>query len=132
MRIEDFSPTVPDATRRALIETFNFGFAELATAIIGGVSPSAHRTDALRKLLESKMTLIHGITHPRTIQYEGTVTTYDATTGRGLVTVKTTGRLDEDFPFVTDEFQAEDLKVGDRVRFAVNDSGFTTRLGKVG
>ena len=65
MQIEDFKPTVPDQATSELIRAFHQVFGELAAGILGQVPPSAHRTDALRKLLESKMTLIHGITHPR-------------------------------------------------------------------
>jgi hypothetical protein len=65
MRIEDFAPAIPNGKTLELMQRFNDAFGELAEDIIGAVEPSAHRTDALRKLLESKMTLIHGITHPR-------------------------------------------------------------------
>ena len=65
MQIEDFNPVILHGKTLELMERFNDAFGELAEDIIGAVEPSAHRTAALRKLLESKMTLIHGITHPK-------------------------------------------------------------------
>ena len=67
MNLSDFSPTVPTvptAKQKSGIDFFNIVYAELAANILNIGEPSAHRTAALRLLLESKMTLIHGITHP--------------------------------------------------------------------
>ena len=64
MNLDDFSPTVPTETQKSEIDYYSKAYIYLATDILIQ-SPSAHRTAALRLLLESKMTLIHGITHPQ-------------------------------------------------------------------
>ena len=65
MQIEDFKPTIPTDGQIHAIRQLTTVYTHLAQEILDGVEPSAHRTDALRKLLESKMTLIHGLTHPK-------------------------------------------------------------------
>ncbi len=64
MLLRDFYPNVPTAAQSDLIVRFTESYRNLAAEIVSEVPPSSHRTTALRKLLESKMTLIHGITHP--------------------------------------------------------------------
>jgi hypothetical protein len=64
MQMTDFRLVTPSPNQQVEIADANVQFQTLADWIIGGVDPSAHRTVALRKLLESKMTLIHAITHP--------------------------------------------------------------------
>ena len=64
MRIEDFSSTVPTADTQLRITEVAAAYRNLVVLIHEQVPGSAHRTDALRKLLESRMTLIHGLTHP--------------------------------------------------------------------
>lgn len=63
MNLTDFVASVPTAEQLALIADFSTSFQFLAGQIEHNVPNSAHRTSALRKLLEAKMTLIHGITH---------------------------------------------------------------------
>ena len=66
MQLSDFSPTIPTADQLDQIKLVNSDYEKLALVILSsGIPPSAHRTAALRLLLESKMTLIHGITHPQ-------------------------------------------------------------------
>ena len=70
MNIGDFSPVVPTDGQVLVIKKFNDLYLDLATAIRchGETKMTSlegpHITAALRLLLESKMTLIHGITHP--------------------------------------------------------------------
>lgn len=64
MKLSDFSPAVPSDLQIAEIEFYTKLYSMLAGQILNTDKPSAHRTAALRLLLESKMTLIHGITHP--------------------------------------------------------------------
>lgn len=63
MKIEDFSPTAATPAQFKLIDGVTAKYADIASRIISVIPESAHRTAALRLLLESKMTLIHGITH---------------------------------------------------------------------
>ncbi len=65
MRVEDFSPIVPTKQQTETMNRFNQRYQDLAQSIIDetNVPVNVHRTAALRLLLESKMTLIHGITH---------------------------------------------------------------------
>lgn len=63
MDIKDFSPTVPNDAVQDLISDITYNYMYLANRIFEKVGSTPHRTAALRKLLESKMTLIHGITH---------------------------------------------------------------------
>ena len=65
MQLNHFSPVVPDAGTILIINNVTAAYETLASAILNIGPASAHRTAALRKLLESKMTLIHGITHPQ-------------------------------------------------------------------
>lgn len=64
MRLSDFTPTKPTQDELGLIRISERLYRDLAEQIICNISESAHRTVALRKLLESKMILIQGITHP--------------------------------------------------------------------
>lgn len=64
MRIEDFSPTIPSSEAALSVVEVSAAYRNLAVLILEQVPGNAHRTDALRKLLESKMTLIHALTHP--------------------------------------------------------------------
>lgn len=64
MQASDFAPTVPTDEQAKMIREVNAVFQLAAEDFINLVPSSAHRTAALRKLLEAKMTLIHGITHP--------------------------------------------------------------------
>jgi hypothetical protein len=67
MQLSDFSPTIPTPEQLHSIQLANYDYKKLAQVILTDplIPPSAHRTAALRLLLESKMTLIHGITHPQ-------------------------------------------------------------------
>ena len=65
MQLSDFSPTIPTADQIDQINLVNADYSTLADIVLQDIAPSAHRTAALRLLLESKMTLIHGITHPQ-------------------------------------------------------------------
>lgn len=64
MQLNDFQVMVPNSEQLEDIQNFGIRYQELAEIILDEVKPSGHRTAALRLLLESKMTLIHGITHP--------------------------------------------------------------------
>ena len=70
MNIGDFSPVVPTEEQVLVIKKFNELYWDLACAIrthgetVMTKLEGPHITAALRLLLESKMTLIHGITHP--------------------------------------------------------------------
>jgi hypothetical protein len=72
MNANDFQSNVPSVDQQDLMSDMAIYYQDIADTIIGRVGPSAHRTAALRLLLESKMTLIHGITHPTSskITYE--------------------------------------------------------------
>lgn len=64
MQPSDFLPVrVLTEEQSDLLRKFETAYASLALIVIEAMPNSAHRTAALRKLLESKMTLIHGITH---------------------------------------------------------------------
>ena len=64
MQLSDFSPVrVLTSEQSALLLQAEGAYQALASRILDEVAPSAHRTASLRLLLESKMTLIHGITH---------------------------------------------------------------------
>lgn len=65
MNLNDFRSNTPTPEQMVLLEQATNGYEALATRILEEVSNSAHRTAALRLLLESKMMLIHGITHPQ-------------------------------------------------------------------
>lgn len=65
MQLSDFSPTKPSLEQSGLILQADDMYADIAEQILNEIKPSAHRTAALRLLLESKMALIHGITHPQ-------------------------------------------------------------------
>lgn len=62
-------------------------------------------------------------------QHEGPITSYDKTTGRGVVIAETGGGPDGDFPFL---FLASEcgFNVGDRVRFIVTAMGHATCFEK--
>lgn len=60
----DFQPTVPNDAQKAAIQAINEKFFGLSVDVMFIVPNSAHRTAALRHLLDAKMTLIHAITHP--------------------------------------------------------------------
>ena len=64
MNQSDFVPTVPSDEQRRKIEYVNERFQILVIDLLFTVPNSAHRTCALRHLLDAKMSLIHGITHP--------------------------------------------------------------------
>jgi hypothetical protein len=64
MNLTDFSPTKPTTEQLETIEAINREYSHLAEGTVLNVPSSAHRNRALRLLLESKMTLIHGVTHP--------------------------------------------------------------------
>jgi hypothetical protein len=64
MDIQDFRPKKADAGQIALIKQIEDQYVALAGEILRLTAPSAHRTAALRLLLESKMTMTHSITHP--------------------------------------------------------------------
>ena len=64
MLLSDFSPTKPTEEQLETIAAINREYSHLAEGTLLNVAPSTHRTAALRLLLESKMTLIHGVTHP--------------------------------------------------------------------
>jgi hypothetical protein len=66
MILSDFVPNKPTQDQLELLESVNREYLKLAEGTLANVPSSAHRTAALRLLLESKMTLIHGITHPLT------------------------------------------------------------------
>jgi hypothetical protein len=65
MNLTDFGPTKPTQDQIETIEAINREYSKLAEGTLINVTPSAHRTAALRLLLESKMTLVHGVTHPQ-------------------------------------------------------------------
>lgn len=68
MNIDDFRPVPPaKLTPDQLfnIDQVNVEFEATADFVISDIPSSAHRTAALRLLLEAKMTLTHGITHPQ-------------------------------------------------------------------
>jgi hypothetical protein len=64
MQLSDFKPTIPGPMEQEWIKAIGEVYYRLADNIVRAIPSSAHRTAALRLLLESKMTLIHGITHP--------------------------------------------------------------------
>lgn len=64
MDITDFHPNQMSKTDLQRIKDFETKFAALAADIIVSIGSCAHRTAALRKLLEAKMTVIHAISHP--------------------------------------------------------------------
>jgi hypothetical protein len=63
MDFGDFFPNKPNEWQLKQIEEITKDYQALASAILENTASSAHRTAALRLLLESKMTLIHGVTH---------------------------------------------------------------------
>lgn len=63
MNLSDFQAAVPTPLQVRQLEYYTEKFALLAADILAQVPATAHRTAALRLLLEAKMTLIHGITH---------------------------------------------------------------------
>lgn len=63
MNKEDFDPVIPTQQQTLDIVNSNTNYQTLAALILKNIPISDHRTTALRLLLESKMTLIHGITH---------------------------------------------------------------------
>ena len=64
MKAIDFIPAATSLEQRNLIATVNGRFYDLACSIEALIPSSANRTAALRKMLEAKMTLVQGITHP--------------------------------------------------------------------
>ena len=64
MNQSDFTPAVPTPDQVSALEAINKIFYDTAQMSEGLVPPSAHRTAALRLLLQAKMTLTHAITHP--------------------------------------------------------------------
>jgi hypothetical protein len=64
MQLSDFTWRAVNEEQASKITVLTQAFEDLVTDIEGMVSASAHRTAALRKLLEAKMTVIHAITHP--------------------------------------------------------------------
>jgi len=66
MRIEDFSPNAVSPEDQTLIREVTANYVNLAKYLLNNneIEGSAHKTAALRLLLESKMTLIQAITHP--------------------------------------------------------------------
>lgn len=63
MKANDFVAVKATDDQMQLINMYSEQYQDLAADIIASVNASPHRTAALRLLLESKMTLIHGITH---------------------------------------------------------------------
>jgi len=64
MKASDFLPTQLSAEGGVLVRELTAQFHNLALFVEDNVEPSADRTAALRKMLEAKMTLVQGITHP--------------------------------------------------------------------
>lgn len=64
MKIEDFIAVVPTEEQKDALAKISTEYKLTAEEIFKRIPSSAHRSAALRLLLESKMTLIHGITHP--------------------------------------------------------------------
>jgi hypothetical protein len=64
MDINDFHPQTISESGAELIKKFETLYSNLAAEIMASTARSAHQTAALRLLLESKMTLVHSITHP--------------------------------------------------------------------
>lgn len=64
MDITDFHPKEVSKNDLQRIKDFENKFSALAAEIIVNIGSCAHRTAALRKLLEAKMTVIHAISHP--------------------------------------------------------------------
>lgn len=62
MDITDFAAVLVSDSDKKLIDAISAKYAELAGQILRTTAPSAHRTAALRLLLESKMTMVHAIT----------------------------------------------------------------------
>lgn len=65
MNLEDFLAVRVTKEQMISVRRAESNYFNLAQMIEQTVVPSAHRTAALRFLLESKMTLIQGITHPQ-------------------------------------------------------------------
>ena len=63
MKTGDFQYARATSEQLMVIDRMTAEFVKLATIIQEDVPVSAHRTAALRKMLEAKMTLVHGITH---------------------------------------------------------------------
>jgi hypothetical protein len=64
MDIQDFYPVTVDDWQKAKIEEIGQAYATLAGFILTNTASSAHRTAALRLLLDSKMTMVHALSHP--------------------------------------------------------------------
>jgi hypothetical protein len=65
MDLKDFRTAIITSTEQlSLLQAVNEGYEFLAEHIFAEVAPSPQRTIALHRLLESKMNLVHGITHP--------------------------------------------------------------------
>lgn len=62
MDITDFHAVCTSESQQNLIKEISAKYAELAGQILRTTAPSAHRTAAMRLLLESKMTMIHAVT----------------------------------------------------------------------
>lgn len=63
MDIQDFSAKTLCESDQKLVAMIGGSYLHLAGEILRLTAPSAHRTAALRLLLESKMTMIHAISH---------------------------------------------------------------------
>lgn len=63
MDIQDFYAKPMCESDTKLAAQIGEKYAVLAGEILRTTAPSAHRTAALRLLLESKMTMIHGLSH---------------------------------------------------------------------
>ena len=70
MNIFDFEPNAASAGQIEQIRAIQEKFQLLAFDILFEIPNSAHRTSALRHLLDAKMTLVHAITHPQTLQLQ--------------------------------------------------------------
>lgn len=63
MDIQDFFAVPMCESDQKLAKEVEAKYMQLAGEIMRLTAPSAHRTAALRLLLESKMTMIHAISH---------------------------------------------------------------------
>lgn len=67
--LADFEAVVLNANQADVTRLLSIRFKALAEDIIDFIPPSAHRSAALRQLLETKMTTIHAVSRSPEVHY---------------------------------------------------------------